>query len=153
MRYIAQTAALAQMRDANKQRADVKDQQDEFFAKLEAENPNVKKHKSGFYYECLQAGKGPNAEFARRISFDYKGILMFTGEVFDQTYGQRPPIVTVLGNPMFPGLQDALQMMNAGSKYRFYFPYQLAFGERGTTSVPPYSPLIYEVELHEILKD
>ncbi|MCR5822370.1 MAG: FKBP-type peptidyl-prolyl cis-trans isomerase [Bacteroidales bacterium] len=153
MQFIAQNAALAQMQETNTQREQMKRAQDEYFAKLEAENPNVKKHKSGFYYEQLRAGKGRKAPYAHRINFDYKGILMLTGEVFDQTYGVRTPITTVLGNPMFPGLQEAFQLMNKGSQYRFYFPWQLAFGERGTENVPPYTPVIYEVELHDIYDD
>ena len=47
----------------------------------------------------------------------------------------------------------ALLLMNAGSVYRFYFPYQLAFGEKGTGGIPPYAPMIYEIELHDAYND
>ena len=53
---------------------------------------------------------------------------------------------------MFPGLIEAFQIMNSGSIYRFYFPYQLAFGPQGSGSIPGYTPMIYEIELHSIAK-
>ena len=78
---------------------------------------------------------------------------MLTGEPYDQTYGKRDPIVHVVGEPMFPGLIEAFQLMNAGSIYRFYFPYQVAFGAQGSGNIPGYTPLIYEVEVHELYPD
>lgn len=125
----------------------------EYFKKLEAENPNVKKTKSGFYYEVLREGKGPNAKKGLRVSFDFRAYYMLSGEKFEETYGNRPSVVHAVGNPMFPGLQEAFTMMNAGSQYRFYFPNECAFGTVGSDNIPPYTPLIYEVELHEIYKD
>lgn len=121
-------------------------------AEIKASNPNVKEHPAGFLYEVLKEGSGPNAKYAQRISFDYRSFLMLTGEPYDQTYGKRPPIVHVVGEPMFKGLIEAFQLMNAGSIYRFYFPYELAFGEEGTGPIPGYTPFIYEIELHEIFE-
>ena len=150
MQFIAQNAALAQMQEANTQREQMKRAQDEYFAKLEAENPNVKKHPSGFFYEVLKEGKGRHANYGDVVRFDYRSYLLLTGEVYDQTYGQREPITHVIGNPMFQGLVEGMQLMNAGSTYRFYFPYQLAFGEKGSGDIPGYTPFIYEIELHSI---
>lgn len=127
--------------------------QKEFFDNIGKTHPNAKRHPSGFYYEQIKAGSGPNAVMAQRILFDYKSYLLLTGEPYDQTYGKRDPIMHVVGHPMFPGLIEALQLMNAGSIYRFYFPYQLAFGEKGSGPIPGYTPLIYEVELHELYND
>lgn len=131
-------------------RADIDKQQKAYFDKLVKENPNIKQHPSGFYYEVLKSGKGPNAQIGKRIKFDYRSSLMLNGEPYDQTYGNRDPIIHVVGKPMFPGLLEGMQLMNAGSIYRFYFPYQLAFGEQGSGDIPGYTPFIYEVELHEI---
>ena len=145
LQEIANTA----QRKAQQQIQNIDQQQAQYFEQLETDNPNVKKHPSGFYYEVLKQGKGPNAHFAQRISFDYRSYLMLTGEAFDQTYGKRGSIMHVVGSPMFPGLIDAMQLMNAGSIYRFYFPYQLAIGAKGTETIPPYTPMIYEIELHQ----
>lgn len=133
---------------------DVEKRQQACFDNLLKTNPNVKSQKLGdmkFYYEVVKPGKGPKARYAQRIRFDYRSFDLFSGQPIDQTYGNREPIVHVVGNPMFPGLIEAFQLMNAGSVYRFYFPYQLAFGSQGSGGVvPPYTPVIYEIELHEL---
>lgn len=148
--YIQQTEY---MRQQNQTEAQVDKQQEQYFAQLVKVHPDVKKHESGFYYEVLKAGKGRKAKFGDRIKFDYRSFFMFSGEPYDQTYGKREPIIHVLGRPMFQGLLDGMQMMNTGSIYRFYFPYQLAFGAQGSDPIPGYTPFIYEVEMHEIFDD
>ena len=126
--------------------------QEEYFKKLVAKNKNVKKSPSGFYYEVLREGHGARAKYAQRIRFDYRSYTL-DGKPFDQTYEQREPIVHVVGEPMFPGLIEGFQLMNAGSIFRFYFPYQMLGGTRGSGSVEAYTPMIYDIELHEIYAD
>lgn len=145
--YLQQTET---MRKDNENEASVNKQQEAYFAQLVKERPNVKRHETGFYYEQVKAGKGRNARYGDRIKFDYRSYVMFTGEPYDQTYGKRDPIVHVVGKPMFQGLIDGMQLMQAGSIYRFYFPYQLAFGPQGSGEIPGFTPFIYEVEMHEI---
>lgn len=144
-------------RDAQQQAGQVKAnaerQQQAYFDTLLANHPDIKRHPMGFYYQQLRAGKGPVAEVGKRVSFDYRGYFLLTGELYDQTYGKRDPILHVVGSPMFPGLIQAMCLMNAGSLYRFYFPFELAFGTQGTTGIPSCTPMIYEVELHEIYKN
>ena len=124
--------------------------QDELFAKIVSEKPNLKKAPEGYYYEVLKEGSGPKATLGKRIRFDFKGINMSNNQVIEQTYGRRGPVIHVLGQPMFQGLLSGIQLMNTGSKYRFYFPHQLVTGANG---IPPLTPVIYEVELHEIYND
>jgi len=138
------------MQKNNQTKAQVDRQQEQYFAQLMKENKAVRKHPAGFYYEEVKEGKGTRAQLGQRIKFDYRSYLLFSGEAYDQTYGKREPIIHVVGKPMFEGLVEAIQLMNAGSIYRFYFPYQLAFGEKGSGNIPGYTPFIYEVELHEI---
>ncbi len=138
-------------RPAVKNTETVDKQQQDYFEKLAKENPDVRKHPAGFYYEEVKKGIGRTAVVGDRIRFDYRSYLMFSGEPYDQTYGKRDPITHVVGRPMFEGLIEAMQLMNAGSIYRFYFPYQLAFGTQGSGDIPGYTPFIYEIELHEIL--
>ena len=131
--------------------ADAETREAVYFEKLLQENPNVKKSDKGFYYEVLKEGKGRRGEIGLVAVFDYKG--MFTnGQIFDQTYGNREPIPHVIGEPMMPGLVEGFCLMNAGSIYRFYFPYMMAFGPNGEpdSGIPPYTTLIYEVELHDL---
>lgn len=147
--YIMTMFAMQSNAQATATQKDVDAQQEAYFKRLEKENPNVKRHPQGFYYEVLKQGSGPNVQYAQRILFDYRSFLLLSGEPYDQTYGHRDPILHVVGEPMFPGLIEGLQLMNPGSIYRFYFPYQLAFGPTGAGTIPGFTPLIYEVELHE----
>ncbi len=123
-----------------------------FFRNLQATNKNVKRHPSGFFYEVVKSGSGPNAHYAQRILFDYRSFTL-DGKPFDQTYERRDPIIHVVGEPMFPGLIDAFQLMNSGSIYRFYFPYQMLAGDHTSGNVEAYTPMIYEIELHETYPD
>ena len=122
-----------------------------FFNSLLEENPNVKKSDKGFYYEVLQEGTGMQGAMGLVAVFDYKGSFT-NGQVFDQTYGNRKPITHVIDDSMIPGLYEGLCMMKGGSTYRFYFPSDKAFGAKGAPeeNIPPYTALIYEVEVHEI---
>ena len=147
---LMRTAQMAASRQASDRSQQVDRLQEEYFARLVAENPKVKKHPAGFYYEVLKPGKGSNAKYASLINFDYRSYTMLDGQPYDQTYGKREPISHVVGEPMFPGLIEAFQLMNKGSIYRFYFPYQLAFGANGSGDIPGYTPFIYEIELHDI---
>lgn len=122
----------------------------EIFANFEQQHPNAKKAKEGYYYEVMQEGNGPKAKAGLRIKFDFRSYNMADNSLIEETYGQRDPIVHVIGRPMFEGLVYGLQQMNAGSKYRFYFPSKLVANAMG---VPAHTPVIYEVELHEIYKD
>ena len=149
MQYIMMMSYQKQKKEIAKQRHQGDSIQNEFFTKLVAENKNVKRHPSGFYYEVMREGKGPNAKYGQRIRFDYRSHL-FNGEVYDQTYGRRDPIIHVVGEPMFQGLIDGFQLMNAGSLYRFYFPYQMLANETESGSVKAFTPMIYDVELHEV---
>ncbi|MBP5535679.1 MAG: FKBP-type peptidyl-prolyl cis-trans isomerase [Bacteroidales bacterium] len=120
--------------------------EDDYFARLQKENPNVKKSKDGFYYEVLQAGHGPVCKYRQVVVFDYRSFTI-DGKEYDKTYGNRDPITHVVGEPMFQGLIQGLCLMNAGSKFRFYFPHETCMGANPDN---PYTPMIYEIELHEV---
>lgn len=135
-----------------KKKQNVDSIQNEFFRNLVATNNKVKRHPAGFYYEVVREGKGPNAQYAQRIRFDYRSFTL-DGKPFDQTYERRDPIIHVVGEPMFPGLIEGFQLMNAGSLFRFYFPYQMLAGDKTSGSVQAYTPMIYEIELHETYAD
>lgn len=150
MDYLTFTLQTEMMSQSNQRETEVKQAQEEYFARLEKENGKVKKHPMGFYYEVVRDGQGPRAIYGDVVTFDYRSYTMLDGEPYDQTYGKRKPIAHVVGKPMFQGLLEGLQLMNAGSLYRFYFPYELAFGPQGSGEIPGYTPFIYEVEVHKI---
>lgn len=148
---LEQRAALNRRMNQESQMSETKQKEDVYFTKLLQENPNIKKSDKGFYYEVLKQGNGPVAKIGSLVVFDYKGCLT-NGHIFDQTYGNREPITHVVSDELIPGLLEGFCMMPAGSTYRFYLPSEMAFGANGTEDVPPYSTVIYDVELHEVQK-
>lgn len=124
-----------------------------YFNELTQSHPNLQYCPAGFYYEVLQAGSGDRAQLNQRVTFDYRGYNMLSGELLDQTYGSNEAITVSLNDGIFSGLRIGLQLMQAGAIYRFYFPNALVFGEKGSRVIPPFTAMIYEVELHQIHLD
>lgn len=131
------------------QNSNVMAEEEKYFADLMAKNPNVKKSESGIYYEVLEEGTGMQGKQGLVAEFDFRGFFA-NGQIFDQTYGNRPPIVHVIGEPMMPGLIAAFCEVRGGGKYRVYLPSAMAYGSKGTDMIPPNAVLIYELEIHDI---
>lgn len=147
--YLAFLASSEQAKHREEYAAQAARSQKEYFAKLESD-PAVKKAPQGFYYQVLKPGQGPAAKAGLRIKFHFRSKNMLTGDLVEETFGRRDPIVHTLADPMFPALQQAIALMNAGAHYRFYFPADQVTNASG---VPADTPLIYEVELYEIYPD
>ena len=104
---------------------------------------------SGLQYEVLTAGTGEKPTATDSVLVHYKGTLL-NGKQFDSSYDRGEPISFPL-NRVIPGWTEGVQLMPAGSKYKFFIPYNLAYGERGAgADIPPYSALIFEVELLKV---
>ena len=104
---------------------------------------------SGLKYTLTAKGNGAKPTKGDAVIVHYTGKLT-NGTVFDSSVERGEPISFPL-NGVIPGWTEGLQLMAVGSKYRFYIPYNLAYGERGAgQQIPPYSTLIFEVELLEI---
>ena len=104
---------------------------------------------SGLQYEVLQAGTGDKPKATDQVTVHYKGTLI-NGKQFDSSYDRNEPATFAL-NGVIPGWTEGLQLMPVGSKYRFAIPYQLGYGERGAgAGIPPYSVLLFDVELIKI---
>ncbi|MBQ4832360.1 FKBP-type peptidyl-prolyl cis-trans isomerase [Pseudoalteromonas sp. MMG010] len=115
-----------------------------------AKRPEITVTESGLQYEVLNAGEGekPTAESTVRV--DYHGTLI-NGTVFDSSYERGQAAEFPVGG-VIKGWTEALQMMTVGTKWRIYVPSELAYGERGAgAAIAPYSTLIFDVELHEIV--
>ena len=109
----------------------------------------VQTTESGLQYEVLQEGNGPKPSSPEtEVSVHYTGMLV-DGTVFDSSVQRGQPATFPL-NGVIAGWTEGVQLMSVGSKYKFFIPYNLAYGERGNQSIPPFSTLIFEVELLEI---
>lgn len=106
--------------------------------------------KSGLQYEVLNEGTGRSPKATDKVRCHYEGRLI-DGSIFDSSYQRNEPADFGL-NQVITGWTEGVQLMKEGAKYRFYIPYLLGYGERGAgSSIPPYSTLIFDVELIKVL--
>ena len=106
--------------------------------------------KSGLQYEVLAEGTGRSPKATDKVRCHYEGRLI-NGDVFDSSYKRNQPADFGL-NQVIAGWTEGVQLMKEGAKYRFYIPYLLGYGEQGAgSSIPPYSTLIFDVELIKVL--
>ncbi|HWB04823.1 MAG TPA: FKBP-type peptidyl-prolyl cis-trans isomerase [Verrucomicrobiales bacterium] len=101
---------------------------------------------SGLQYEVLKAGTGTKPKATDTVKVHYHGTLT-DGTVFDSSVQRGEPISFGL-NQVIPGWTEGVQLMPTGSKYKFFIPAYLAYGERGSPpKIPGHSALVFEVEL------
>ena len=105
---------------------------------------------NGIQYKVLQEGKGKSPKATDTVRCHYEGRLL-DGTVFDSSYKRGEPADFGL-NQVIPGWTEGVQLMKEGAKFRFTIPYLLAYGEQGAgASIPPFSTLIFDVELIKVL--
>ena len=114
-----------------------------------AKNEGVITLPSGLQYKVLKEGNGRKPKATDEVVCHYEGFLV-DGTVFDSSFQRGEPATFPL-NQVITGWTEGLQLMQEGAKYRFFIPYRLGYGEGGAgTLIPPYSALIFDVELIEV---
>lgn len=122
----------------------------EAFLAENAKKEGVVSLPSGLQYTVLSEGTGKKPQATDSVRCHYEGRLT-SGEVFDSSYRRGEPADFPL-NGVIAGWTEGVQLMSEGAKFRFFIPYQLAYGERGAgQSIPPYSALVFDVELIKVL--
>ena len=104
---------------------------------------------NGIQYKIINEGSGASPSLADQITIHYHGTTI-DGKVFDSSVERGTPATFPLGG-LIPGWQKVLPLMKEGSKWEIFLPYQEAYGERGAgRDIPPYSALIFEIELIKV---
>lgn len=115
-----------------------------------AKKDSVKVTESGLQYEVLVEGSGAIPTRQDQVRVHYTGTLI-DGTVFDSSVKRGQPAEFPVSG-VIAGWIEALSMMPVGSKWKLTIPHHLAYGERGAgASIPPFSTLVFEVELLDIL--
>lgn len=152
-RFSAEEAGMkiqqAFMARQEKEAEGIKQIETDFLAE-NSKKPGITITGSGLQYEVIGEGSGSRPAASDTVRVNYEGKLI-SGEVFDSSYERGEPVEFPL-DMVIPGWTEGIQLMSVGSKYRFYIPSELAYGPQGGGPIPPYSPLIFEVELLGITK-
>ena len=115
-----------------------------------AKKAGVKTLPSGVQYKVIKEGNGAMPKDTSLVTVNYEGRLI-DGTVFDSSY-KRGESATFPLNGVIAGWTEGVQLMSEGAKYRFFIPYQLAYGERGAgAAIPPFAALVFDVELIKVL--
>jgi FKBP-type peptidyl-prolyl cis-trans isomerase FklB len=124
----------------------------ETFLAENAKRDGVTVLESGLQYEIIEAGEEGSEKPTResKVRTHYHGTFI-DGKVFDSSYDRGQPAEFPVGG-VIAGWTEALQLMNKGAKWKLSIPYDLAYGAQGSPGgIPPYSALVFDVELLEIL--
>lgn len=118
------------------------------FLKNYAKQKGVKSTASGLLYKVIKEGDGAMPTDTSEVEVHYEGKLV-DGTVFDSSY-KRGETATFAVNQVIKGWSEAVKLMKVGAEYEVCLPYEIAYGERGTRGIPPYSTLIFKIELKGI---
>jgi FKBP-type peptidyl-prolyl cis-trans isomerase len=106
---------------------------------------------SGLQYEVIKEGKGKKPMLNDSALVHYTGTFL-NGEKFDSSVDRGEPFsFSVNYGSVIEGWVEAVQLMTEGSKYRFWVPYELGYGDRFLPGIPPYSLLVFEIELIKVI--
>lgn len=152
MRYSTKMQETQMKKQAEANKVTYKDviAQGDSFLQKNKEKQGVIVTASGLQYEVIKMGTGPKPAETSEVKVHYKGTLI-DGTPFDASDPKNP--VQFLVNGVIKGWTEALQLMPVGSTFKLYIPENLAYGAGGAGDViKPYSTLIFEVDLLEIVK-
>ena len=121
------------------------------FLEENAKKEGVVTTPSGLQYKVLKQGEGAVPQRTDKVKVHYEGRLV-DGTVFDASAKHGTEPAEFRADQVIAGWTEALTMMPVGSKWQLFIPYELAYGERNAGQIKPYSMLIFDVELVEIVK-
>jgi len=153
MMFINKRDAAKALKKAEVDKVKYKDyiDQNEVFLAKNKEKAGITTTASGLQYEVIKMGTGTKPTASDKVKVQYVGTLI-DGTEFDSSIKRNQPATFPVSN-VIPGWTEALQLMPVGSKFKLYLPAAIAYGASGAGEViKPFSTLIFEVELLEIVK-
>lgn len=149
-RAIMEKRQKEEIEKATKKFGDNKEASEKFLAENKTKE-GVKTTESGLQYKVLKEGKGETPVISSKIKIYYEGKLV-DGTVFDATEKGNPTVAFT--NQFVKGFSEGLMLMKEGAKYRFFIPSELAYQHKSRgKDIKPFSTLIFDVELLELVKD
>jgi FKBP-type peptidyl-prolyl cis-trans isomerase len=146
-----ETEMMAKKAEQNKDTYKVYIAENEAFLAKNKEKTGVIVTPSGLQYEVIKMGNGPKPGAESEVKVHYIGTLI-DGTEFDSSVKRGEPAQFMVSG-VIPGWTEALQLMPVGSKFKIYLPENIAYGANGAGElIKPFSTLIFEVELLDILK-
>jgi FKBP-type peptidyl-prolyl cis-trans isomerase len=143
-----QAKAIAKMVAEAKKNADA----GQAFLTQNAKKPGVQTTPSGLQYQVISEGKGPKPKPSDTVKVNYKGTLL-DGKVFDDS-SQHGGAAEIPLQAVVPGWREGVTLMPVGSKYRFWIPGNLGYGDKVPPGAPigPNATLVFDVELLDIVQ-
>ena len=124
-----------------------------FFDLVKEEHPEAKQTETGLVYVIKEEGEGESPNKGDGVSLHYTGVFVF-GNKFDSSLDRGKPLefdYQIMS--LIPGFNEGVGMSNEGMKLTLFIPYYLAYGEQGRRpNIPPYSDLIFELDILSIEK-
>ncbi len=122
------------------------------FTEVKAKYPTAQLSPSGLVYIIENPGVGPKPVQGNFLSVHYKGTFRADGKKFDASYDRGMPMDFIyIDNKMIPGFEEGIGMLAEGGKAKLIIPYYQAYGKKGRPgAIPPYSDLVFDVEIVKI---
>jgi FKBP-type peptidyl-prolyl cis-trans isomerase len=150
MKFIVKIKGIQTMAEFQKGQEEKKNNELKVMDNFAKKNfPNATKTQYGMYRVVVKEGAGATISTGQTVKVDYTGKLM-NGQIFDSSAGKQPIEVPVGQGAVIPGWEQAIMMMKKGEKSIFFIPSNLAYGEQGSGPIPPFSPLIFEMEIIDV---
>ena len=124
------------------------------YGEVKKKMSKAKLSKTGLVYDIKKEGAKERAAEGDKVTIHYKGTLRESGDQFDSSYDRKQPMpFKYLVNRMIPGFEEGISMLGSGGKATLIIPYYQAYGAGGRPGViPPYSDLVFEIEILSIEK-
>jgi len=149
--------SLVDIYNAQEMQKKIEDQNNEFIIKdslalsnyLSGQN-DIQTTSTGLKYQVIQKGNGKAVKKGDKVTVKYRGSLL-DGVVFDETKEGNPAFTFTVGaGQVIAGWDEGFQLMKQGDKLKLIIPWTLGYGPRGSGPIPPYSTLLFDVELVKV---